>query len=327
MGGTLFLGISIPLLLMLAVGLLEAERAWTKTQRNNGDALGMETYVMDGSVILCVVLAFVSVVLLIVRLILGLLSAVGAAVVAIDTPMSFMIVLLSLAVVAAVTVIVLQRRRGPRPVPAAPAAPARPTAQPAQPAYDSVGYGYQTLPSMQAQRPQAQAAAPNQPQSFLDMKTESNRLDKERPGPNRTRLALLTCFVVLLGIGGYLLRDAIAAGVPVVTAIAKTTIANIGPAIAADQATTAALSATTGPAATSEAATVPAAAAEPQVRTVAVDALNLRQEPGTNGAILAKMKLGAQITVLGDQTTINGAPWVKVRFEQVEGWVNETFLQ
>jgi hypothetical protein len=57
------------------------------------------------------------------------------------------------------------------------------------------------------------------------------------------------------------------------------------------------------------------------------DALNLRSEPGINGPILAMMPAGATVILLDQGPTRDGHVWVRVRFGEIEGWADSTFLQ
>jgi hypothetical protein len=57
------------------------------------------------------------------------------------------------------------------------------------------------------------------------------------------------------------------------------------------------------------------------------DALNLRSEPGIDGEFLVMMPAGATVTLLDQGPTRDGHLWVRVRFGEIEGWADSTFLQ
>jgi uncharacterized protein YgiM (DUF1202 family) len=63
------------------------------------------------------------------------------------------------------------------------------------------------------------------------------------------------------------------------------------------------------------------------VALVAVDKLNLRAAPGADQAVVTVVIRGQELTLLGEEQTVGATRWVKVRVEQLEGWVNSSYLE
>ncbi|MYD65274.1 MAG: SH3 domain-containing protein, partial [Chloroflexi bacterium] len=57
------------------------------------------------------------------------------------------------------------------------------------------------------------------------------------------------------------------------------------------------------------------------------DPLNIRAEPGLQGAELAQAPDGAVLTVLEGTANVDGYSWQKVRFDGVVGWAAATYLE
>jgi hypothetical protein len=67
--------------------------------------------------------------------------------------------------------------------------------------------------------------------------------------------------------------------------------------------------------------------APPSVALVAVDKLNLRVAPGADQAVVTIVNRGQELTLLGEEQTVGANRWVKVRVDQLEGWVNSSYLE
>lgn len=55
--------------------------------------------------------------------------------------------------------------------------------------------------------------------------------------------------------------------------------------------------------------------------------LNLRSGPGIDYSIVRVLPQGTVVSVLNQTQEVEGSMWMKVRVEEVEGWVNHKFLE
>jgi hypothetical protein len=331
-------------LIVMIFALLETERIWTRSRRKGGLEPGAMAYLLDGLVLAGVVLTFVGIGTLFVRLLTSIADLLGGVFDGERVGLLIVGMALALGLALALARIASGRRAAqnaasamlpaPHTLGANLAGPAPAGALEHQPAYAPPGERYddEPLPSLallQERWQPAAASAASAPTSFLEL---------AEPGANvrpRSRLApaLLTlALVVMLVSAAVLFRgqviDALAgvslpSGEAVIrqNAGAETTSANVGVAVAP------AASATAVPSQPAAVAPQPSDGAPGAIKRVKSDALNMRALPGTDQQVVVVLQKGASVAVFTDAQLIRDTIWVKVRFGDQEGWVDQSLLE
>jgi hypothetical protein len=351
----------IVLLMALAVGMLEAERWWTRWLRRRGQRAHVAAYALDGLAVTSVLLALLALLALLVRGLLGAASLLGeliglAAEALLDNPWALAALVAVLAILGLSIVMVRNKRRAPRREPAP--RPARslskragffdtlaaeelhPQAAPSQAAavatpqhpaapiiQDSVAppVAPQIAPSPTSSLAASRASAPVEGLASLSM-MEQRRVYKAAPVPQsflpptpaveqrRGKFPVALLLLVVLAGGGFFFRQQLLELLP-----------NIWPTTSAAISRTAEVvpRPTVGVASPAPAPTAPPLL----TKQVASDELNLRAGPGTDQQVLATLRRGEQVILLGETQAIDGRTWARVRVGNLEGWVSQEFLE
>jgi hypothetical protein len=199
--------------------------------------------------------------------------------------------------------------------------------------------------AMMHERWQPRTATATAPASFLDL------LEPQAKKPERSRFAvvstlLVLALVVMLVSGSVLFRRqlinvlagmdasygsaAASSGAPLAQPNTSCAAADVGAAaVSVASAPTAAAPAAPTAAAVAAPAAAPAITAEGQgaQKHVKGNGLNLRAQPGIDQQVVAVLRQGDVVTVFTDARLIQGATWVRVRAGDVEGWVDQSFLE
>jgi hypothetical protein len=331
-------------LIVLVFALLQAERIWTRSRRKRGLEPGAMAYLLDGLVLAGVALTLVGIGTLFVHGLTSIAALLGGVFDGQRIGLLIVGMAMALGLALALARVASGRRapqdaagalvRAPHNLDANMAGPAAAGDTERNPAYApaSEGHDDEPLPSfalLQERWQPAAARAASAPTSFLEL------AEPAAPTRSRSRLApaLLTLALVVMLVSAAVLFRGQVIGVlagmssPGDEAAAQQNAgseaasANVGVAVAP--------SATAAPAAIQPAAEAPAPVDEGPggTKRVKSDALNMSALPGLDQQVVLVLKKGDAVALFTDARLIRDTIWVKVRFGDREGWVDQSLLE
>jgi hypothetical protein len=327
-------------LIVLVSALLEVERIWTRSRRKRRLDPGAMAYLLDGLGLAGMALVLVGIGTLFVKGLTSIAELLGG--VFDGQRLGLLIVGMALALGLALVLarIASGRRAAQDAAGAMVAAPHSlganmpgpalagalehpPTYAPADQLED------EPLPSLALLQERWRPAAASAPTSFLELAEPGA---KPRP---RSRLApaLLTLgLVVMLVSSAVLFRGQVIGMLAGMSSPSNDTSVqqNAGPVSASANvgvAVAPAASATDVPSQPAAVAPAPASEAPGGTKRVKSDALNMRALPGIDQQVVLVLKKGDAVAVFTDAQLLRDTIWVKVRFGDQEGWVDQSLLE